>query len=120
MRLWLPALAEPNSTAAQVFTTSPMNVSTLGLMRDRASQRTMVLSNTPQPRPKALVQEPVHDRVDDPEEDDRDEDDVDDTGSDDGALEEEDFAAAGVEEGAGVAEMDIRLWPLLAPPRREW
>jgi hypothetical protein len=32
-----------------------MKVRTLGLMRDRASQRTMVASRTPQARPKALV-----------------------------------------------------------------
>src|SRR5579863_3522382 len=56
MRFCVPAVAEPNRIAAQVLTTSPMNVSTLGLMRDRASQRTMVLSSTPQARPKALVQ----------------------------------------------------------------
>src|SRR5579871_3096665 len=34
-----------------------MKVRTLGLMRDRASQRTMVSSRTPQARPKAEVQE---------------------------------------------------------------
>src|SRR5579863_2360970 len=56
MRFCVPAVAEPNRIAAQVLTTSPMKVSTLGLMRDRASQRTMVLSSTPQARPKALVQ----------------------------------------------------------------
>src|ERR1700733_4362567 len=33
-----------------------MKVSTLGLMRDRASQRTIVLRSTPQARPKGLVQ----------------------------------------------------------------
>jgi hypothetical protein len=44
-----------------VFTTRPMNVSTFGLMRDNASQRTMVSSKTPQARPKALV----HDLLDD-------------------------------------------------------
>src|SRR5579863_3373240 len=59
MRFWLSALAEPNKMAAQVFTTNPMKVRTLGLMRDRASQRTMVSSRTPQARPKALVQEAV-------------------------------------------------------------
>src|SRR6202011_4202803 len=62
MRFWLVALAEPKRMAAQVFTTSPMKVSTLGLMRERASQRTMVASSTPQARPKALV----HDLADDP------------------------------------------------------
>src|ERR1700733_6679844 len=56
MRFWLEALAEPNRMAAQVLTTRPMNVSTLGLMRESASQRTMVSSRTPQARPKALVQ----------------------------------------------------------------
>src|SRR5215469_3123659 len=57
MRFWLLALAEPNRIAAQVLTTSPMNVRTFGLMRESASQRTMVSSNTPQARPKAEVQE---------------------------------------------------------------
>src|SRR5579864_3509172 len=57
MRFWLSAVAEPKRIAAQVLTTSPMKVRTLGLMRDRASQRTMVSSSTPQARPKALVQE---------------------------------------------------------------
>src|ERR1700676_2374221 len=57
MRFWLEALAEPKRMAAQVLTTSPMKVRTLGLMRERASQRTMVSSRTPQARPKALVQE---------------------------------------------------------------
>src|SRR5947208_11209199 len=57
MRFWLEAFAEPNRIAAQVFTTSPMNVSTLGLMRESASQRTMVSRRTPQARPKADVQE---------------------------------------------------------------
>ncbi len=56
MRFWLLALAEPNRIAAQVLTTSPMKVRTLGLMRERASQRTIVSSRTPQARPKALVQ----------------------------------------------------------------
>src|SRR3984957_5053442 len=56
MRFWLEALAEPNRMAAQVLTTSPMKVRTLGLMRERASQRTMVSSRPPQARPKALVQ----------------------------------------------------------------
>src|ERR1700691_6164350 len=56
MRRWGRAVAGPNRIAAHVFTTSPMNVSTLGLMRDSASQRTMVSSSTPQARPKALVQ----------------------------------------------------------------
>src|SRR5258708_36850616 len=55
MRLWFSAVAEPKRMAAQVFTTSPIKVSTLGLMRDSASQRTMVSSSTPQARPKALV-----------------------------------------------------------------
>jgi hypothetical protein len=40
-----------------------MKVSTLGLMRDRASQRTMVASNTPQARPKALVHDLADDRL---------------------------------------------------------
>src|SRR4051794_14565353 len=57
MRLWLEALAEPNRTAAQVLTTNPINVRTLGLIRERASQRTMVSRRTPQARPKAEVQE---------------------------------------------------------------
>src|ERR1700741_1006933 len=57
MRFWLLALAEPNRTAAQVLTTSPMNVRTFGLMRESASQRTIVSSRTPQARPKADVQE---------------------------------------------------------------
>src|SRR5258708_3565073 len=39
-----------------VLTTSPRNVRTLGLMRARASHRTMASSSTPQARPKALVQ----------------------------------------------------------------
>src|SRR6478735_10816036 len=45
-----------------VFTTRPRKVSTLGLIRARASQRTIASSSTPQPRPKALVQvmEPRH------------------------------------------------------------
>src|SRR5581483_2131867 len=57
MRFWVAALAEPNRMAAHVLTTSPMNVRTLGLMRESASQRTMVSSRTPQARPKAEVQE---------------------------------------------------------------
>src|SRR5579859_791106 len=57
MRFWFAALAEPNRIAAQVFTTRPINVSTLGLMRESASQRTMVSSRTPQARPKAEVHE---------------------------------------------------------------
>src|SRR5581483_2971421 len=57
MRFWLEAFAEPNRIAAQVFTTSPMKVRTLGLMRESASQRTMVSRRTPQARPKAEVQE---------------------------------------------------------------
>src|SRR5579864_7978276 len=57
MRFWLEALAEPNRMAAQVLTTSPMKVRTLGLMRESASQRTMVSRRTPQARPKADVQE---------------------------------------------------------------
>src|SRR2546421_11678368 len=57
MRFWLEAFAEPNRIAAQVFTTSPMNVSTLGLMRESASQRTIVSSRTPQALPNAEVQE---------------------------------------------------------------
>src|ERR1700680_3506957 len=56
MRFWLEALAEPKRMAAQVLTTNPIKVRTLGLMRERASQRTMVSSRTPQARPKALVQ----------------------------------------------------------------
>src|SRR5438270_12152091 len=56
MRRWLLALAEPNRIAAQVLTSNPMKVSTLGLMRESASQRTMVSSRTPQARPKADVQ----------------------------------------------------------------
>src|SRR5437879_11128439 len=55
MRFWFAAVADPNRTAAHVFTTNPMKVSTLGLMRDSASQRTMVSRSTPQARPKALV-----------------------------------------------------------------
>src|SRR6478752_5869226 len=57
MRFWLEALAEPNRIAAQVLTTSPMKVRTLGLMRESASQRTMVSRSTPQARPNADVQE---------------------------------------------------------------
>src|ERR1700689_4334525 len=56
MRFWFEALAEPNRMAAQVLTTSPIKVRTLGLMRESASQRTIVSSRTPQARPKALVQ----------------------------------------------------------------
>src|SRR5271170_7109522 len=56
MRLWVRAVAEPKRIAAQVLTTSPMKVRTLGLMRESASQRTMVSSSTPQALPKALVQ----------------------------------------------------------------
>src|SRR5580704_3010787 len=56
IRFWFEAFAEPNRMAAQVLTTSPINVSTLGLMRESASQRTIVSSRTPQARPKALVQ----------------------------------------------------------------
>src|ERR1700716_1842703 len=55
MRFCVSAVAEPKRMAAQVFTTSPMKVSTLGLMRDSASQRTIVSRSTPQARPKALV-----------------------------------------------------------------
>src|ERR1700716_3344217 len=55
MRFCVSAVAEPKRIAAQVLTTSPMKVSTLGLMRDSASQRTMVSRSTPQARPKALV-----------------------------------------------------------------
>src|SRR6266853_3101423 len=65
MRLWLAALAEPKRMAAQVLTTSPMKVRTLGLMRERASQRTMVSSRTPQARPKALVHDLADDRLTD-------------------------------------------------------
>src|SRR5579863_498443 len=57
MRFWFEALADPNRIAAQVLTTSPMNVRTLGLIRESASQRTMVSRRTPQARPKAEVQE---------------------------------------------------------------
>src|SRR5258708_1962527 len=57
MRFCVSAVAEPKRMAAHVFTTSPMKVRTLGLMRESASQRTMVLRRTPQARPKALVQE---------------------------------------------------------------
>src|ERR1700690_541210 len=56
MRRWFSALAVANSTAAQVLTSNPMKGRTLGLMGERASQRTMVSSRTPQARPKALVQ----------------------------------------------------------------
>src|SRR5579864_8852254 len=56
IRFWLVALADPNKIAAQVLTTSPMKVRTLGLIRESASQRTMVSSRTPRARPKALVQ----------------------------------------------------------------
>jgi hypothetical protein len=49
-------LAEPKRIAAQVLTTSPMKVRTLGFIRESASQRTMVSSRTPQARPKAEVQ----------------------------------------------------------------
>src|ERR1700757_2608999 len=59
MRFWFEALAEPNKKAAHVLTTNPMKVRTLGLMRERASQRTMVSSRTPQARPKAEVHEVV-------------------------------------------------------------
>src|SRR5215469_7727398 len=59
MRFWLLALAEPNRIAAQVFTSSPMKVRTFGLMRESASQRTMVSSKTPQARPNAEVQDAV-------------------------------------------------------------
>src|SRR3982074_1719250 len=55
MRFCVSAVAEPKRIAAQVLTTSPMKVSTLGLMRDSASHRTMVSRSTPQARPKALV-----------------------------------------------------------------
>src|ERR1039458_1012108 len=65
MRCCVRAVAEPNRIAAQVFTTSPMKVSTLGLMRDSASQRTMVSSSTPQARPKALVHDMLGDRFGD-------------------------------------------------------
>src|SRR5215813_10670977 len=59
MRFWLEALAEPKRIAAQVLTSSPMKVRTLGLIRESASQRTMVSRRTPQARPKAEVQETV-------------------------------------------------------------
>src|SRR5579863_5315516 len=57
MRFWFDAFADPNRIAAHVFTNNPMKVSTLGLMRESASQRTMVSSRTPQARPKVEVQE---------------------------------------------------------------
>src|ERR1700752_3419690 len=57
MRFWFAAFADPNRIAAQVLTTSPMKVRTLGLIRESASQRTMVSSRTPQARPKAEVQD---------------------------------------------------------------
>src|SRR5215467_4241839 len=59
MRFWLLAFAMPKRKAAQVLTTSPMKVRTLGLMRESASQRTMVSRRTPQARPKAEVQDAV-------------------------------------------------------------
>src|SRR5208282_1317965 len=92
-RFWLPAAAEAKRIAAQVLTSSPMNVSTLGLMRDRASQRTMVSSSTPQARPKALVHEM---------------DDEGDVGDD----AEDEAEALDDDEVAG--EADIRLPPLSA------
>src|SRR5215469_8580168 len=59
MRFWLLAFAMPKRKAAQVLTTSPMKVRTLGLMRESASQRTMVSRRTPHARPKAEVQDAV-------------------------------------------------------------
>src|SRR5215472_373344 len=59
MRFWLLAFAMPKRNAAQVLTTSPIKVRTFGLMRESASQRTMVARRTPQARPKAEVQEAV-------------------------------------------------------------
>src|SRR5215469_11673196 len=59
MRFWLLAFAMPKRNAAQVLTTSPIKVRTLGLMGESASQRTMVSRRTPQARPKAEVQEAV-------------------------------------------------------------
>src|SRR6266567_6226396 len=56
MRCWFSAVAYPKKNAAQALTTSPMKVSTLGLILVSASQRTMVRSKTAQARPKALVQ----------------------------------------------------------------
>src|SRR5436189_4502615 len=56
MRCWLCAVAYPKKNAAQALTTSPMKVSTLGLIFVRASQRTIVLSRTAHALPKALVQ----------------------------------------------------------------
>ena len=47
---------ESDVAAGKISTTSPINVSTLGLIRDNASQRTMMFNNFPQARPKALVQ----------------------------------------------------------------
>src|SRR5580693_9658559 len=88
MRFWFEALAEPNRMAAQVLTTNPMKVSTLGLMRERASQRTMVSSRTPQARPKALVQLCQWER---------------------GLVEVVDTLDAAA---VGRDEEDIRLWPL--------
>src|SRR6266700_7947201 len=56
MRCWFCAVAYPKKNAAQALTTSPMKVSTLGLIFVRASQRTIVLSRTAHALPKALVQ----------------------------------------------------------------
>src|SRR5450631_589406 len=56
MRAWFCAVAYPKKNAAQALTTSPIKVSTLGLTRVSASQRTMVRNKTAQARPKALVQ----------------------------------------------------------------
>src|SRR5438445_8087372 len=56
MRCWFCAVAYPKKNAAQALTTSPMKVSTLGLILVSASHRTIVRSSTAQARPKALVQ----------------------------------------------------------------
>src|ERR1700727_1364566 len=103
MRFWVSAVAEPKRIAAQVLTTSPMKVSTLGLMRDSASKRTIALRSTPQARPKALVQE----RHDD--------------------FGEEGLSGDGFAGDAFVVDevaADIRLWPREArhrgPGHRGW
>src|SRR5580693_4553939 len=91
-RFWLPAAAEAKRMAAQVLTTSPINVRTLGLMRDSASQRTMVSSSTPQARPKALVHEMCEE----------------------GADVEVDAEVVAVVDDEVAGEADIRLPPLSA------
>src|SRR5271154_3409254 len=89
-RFWFPAAAEAKRIAAQVLTTNPINVSTLGLMRDSASQRTMVSSSTPQARPNALVQDMCEEDAD----------------------VEDDAEAAAVVDDEVAGEADIRLPPL--------